>query len=184
MVLFAQSRRRRRRERRLSRKDAPLRTNRKPPAGPPKGHALSPKEQPPSAGRQVLVVLLGLAAIALIVSPLLLIGGPKGVQGKELSEVLTAVGQGSIDGQDASSPPENTTRSRSSAGTRASRRRPPARSAARSSQSREGLRFSRSTTRTWSRSCARAGYGAGTGCSRSDVARRRRAHRRTGTGHR
>jgi cell division protease FtsH len=76
-----------------------LRKNRKPPAGPPKGHALSPKEQPTSVGRQVLVVLLGLAAIALIISPLFLLGGPKGVQGKELSEVLTAVDSGSIDGQ-------------------------------------------------------------------------------------
>jgi len=42
---------------------------------------------------------LGLAAIALIVSPLLLLNRPKGIQGKELSEVLTAVDHGSIDGQ-------------------------------------------------------------------------------------
>ena len=68
-------------------------------AGPPPGHALSPKEEPVPVWRQVLVVVLGLAAIALIVSPLFLLGRPKGVQGKELSEVLTAVDHGSIDGQ-------------------------------------------------------------------------------------
>ena len=76
-----------------------MRKNRKNSAGPPRGHALSPKEQPTPVWRQVLVVLLGLAAIALIVSPLMLIHGPKGIQGKELSEVLTAVDHGSIDGQ-------------------------------------------------------------------------------------
>jgi cell division protease FtsH len=76
-----------------------LKRNRKNPVGPPKGHALSPKDAPVPAWRQVLVVVLGLAAIALIVSPLLLLGRPKGVQGKELSQVLTAVDHGTIDGQ-------------------------------------------------------------------------------------
>jgi hypothetical protein len=50
--------------------------NRKNPV-PPKGHALSPKEQPVPVWRHVLVVLLGLAAIALIVSPLFLLGRPE-----------------------------------------------------------------------------------------------------------
>jgi cell division protease FtsH len=76
-----------------------LKKNRKNPVGPPKGHALSPKDQPVSRWRQVLVIGLGLVAIALIVSPLLLLGKPKGVQGKELSDVLTAVDHGNIDGQ-------------------------------------------------------------------------------------
>jgi cell division protease FtsH len=76
-----------------------MRKNRHNDSGPPPGHALSPKEQPTPLWRHLLVVGLGLAAIALIVSPLLLIGRPKGVQGKELSDVLTAVDHGSIDGQ-------------------------------------------------------------------------------------
>ncbi|HKN88948.1 MAG TPA: hypothetical protein VJ622_01585, partial [Acidimicrobiia bacterium] len=76
-----------------------MKKNRKNPAGPPRGHALSPKEQPVPVWRQLLIVVLGLAAIALIVSPLFLLGRPKGVQGKELSDVLTAVDHGSIDGQ-------------------------------------------------------------------------------------
>jgi cell division protease FtsH len=76
-----------------------LKKNRKNPVGPPKGHALSPKDQPVSRWRHVLVIGLGLVAIALIVSPLLLLGKPKGVQGKELSDVLTAVDHGNIDGQ-------------------------------------------------------------------------------------
>ena len=76
-----------------------MRKNGKNPSGPPRGHALSPKEQPTPLWRQLLVVVLGLAAMALIVSPLLLLGRPKSVQGKELSEVLTAVDHGSIDGQ-------------------------------------------------------------------------------------
>ena len=76
-----------------------MRKNRKKPDGPPRGHALSPKEQPVPVWRHILVVVLGLAAIALIVSPLFLLNRPKGVDGKELSDVLTAVDQGSIDGQ-------------------------------------------------------------------------------------
>jgi cell division protease FtsH len=77
-----------------------LKKNRKTPVGPPKGHALSPKDKPPvPVWRQVLVVALGLAAIALIVSPLFLLGRPKGVEGKELSDVLTAVDHANIDGQ-------------------------------------------------------------------------------------
>ena len=76
-----------------SRKNAP---------GPPKGHALSPKDTPTPVWRQVLLVALGLAAIALIVSPLVLLGRPKAVQGKELSDVLTAVDHGTIDGQSIS----------------------------------------------------------------------------------
>jgi cell division protease FtsH len=68
-------------------------------AGPPPGHALSPKEQPVPIWRQALVVVLGLAAIALIVSPLFLLGRPKGVEGKELSDVLAAVDSGKSDGQ-------------------------------------------------------------------------------------
>src|SRR5581483_9020567 len=76
-----------------------MRKNRKNPSGPPRGHALSPKEQAVPLRKQLLIVLLGLAAIALIVSPILLIKGPKGVTGKELSDVLTAVDKGSIDGQ-------------------------------------------------------------------------------------
>jgi cell division protease FtsH len=76
-----------------------LKRNPKNPTSPPKGHALSPKEEPVSRWRHVLVVVLGLVAIALIVSPLFLLGRPKGVQGKELSEVLTAVDHGTIDGQ-------------------------------------------------------------------------------------
>jgi cell division protease FtsH len=76
-----------------------MRKNRKTAPGPPKGHALSPKEQPVSTRKQALVVVLGLVAIALLVSPLFLVGRPKGVQGKELSEVLTAVDHGTIDGQ-------------------------------------------------------------------------------------
>ena len=75
-----------------------MKKNRKNPAGPPRGHALSPKEQPVPVWRQLLIVVLGLAAIALIVSPLFLLGRPKSVQGKELSDVLTAVDHGSIDG--------------------------------------------------------------------------------------
>jgi cell division protease FtsH len=76
-----------------------LKKNRKNPVGPPKGHALSPKDQPVSRWRHVLVIALGLVAIALLVSPLLLLGRPKGVDGKELSDVLTAVDHGTIDGQ-------------------------------------------------------------------------------------
>jgi cell division protease FtsH len=76
-----------------------LKKNRKPPTGPPKGHALSPKDEPVSVWRHVFVVGLGLAAVALIVSPLFLIGGPKGVQGIELSEALAAVDQGTVKGQ-------------------------------------------------------------------------------------
>src|SRR5688572_29685059 len=72
--------------------------NRKNP-GPPKGHALSPKEEPVSAWRQVLVVGLGLAAIALMVGPLLQLGSPEKVQGKGLSEVLSAVDRGDVDGK-------------------------------------------------------------------------------------
>jgi cell division protease FtsH len=72
--------------------------NRKNP-GPPKGHALSPKEEPVSAWRQVLVVMLGLAAIALLVSPLFLLGSPEKVEGKGLSEVLSAVDRGAVDGK-------------------------------------------------------------------------------------
>jgi cell division protease FtsH len=68
-------------------------------SGPPKGHALSPKEDPVPVWRQVLVVVLGLAAIALIISPLFFLGRPEAVQGKDLSEVLTAVDRGTIDGQ-------------------------------------------------------------------------------------
>ena len=68
-------------------------------AGPPKGHALSPKEEPVSVWRQVLVVGLGLAAIALMVGPLLLLGSPEKVQGKGLSEVLSAVDRGAVDGK-------------------------------------------------------------------------------------
>ena len=41
----------------------------RPPPGPPKGHALSPKDQPPSFRKQALVVVLGLVAIALLVEP-------------------------------------------------------------------------------------------------------------------
>ncbi|HEY0397013.1 MAG TPA: AAA family ATPase, partial [Acidimicrobiia bacterium] len=44
-------------------------------------------------------IALGLVAIALLVSPLLLLGRPKGVDGKELSDVLAAVDHGTIDGQ-------------------------------------------------------------------------------------
>jgi cell division protease FtsH len=73
-----------------------MRKNRKNPA-PPKGHALSPKEEAVPVWRHVLVVVLGLAAIALIVSPLLLLGGPEKVDGRELSEVLTAADRGYID---------------------------------------------------------------------------------------
>src|SRR5579884_3129013 len=75
-----------------------MRKNRKQ-TGPPPGHALSPKEKPTPVWRQVLIVVLGLAAIALIVSPLFLIGRPKSVDGKELSDVLTAVDNGNIDGK-------------------------------------------------------------------------------------
>ncbi|HZQ79028.1 MAG TPA: AAA family ATPase [Acidimicrobiia bacterium] len=75
-----------------------MRKNRKQ-SGPPPGHALSPKEEPTPVWRQVLLVVLGLAAIALIVSPLFLLGRPRGVTGKELSDVLSAVDHGSIDGQ-------------------------------------------------------------------------------------
>jgi cell division protease FtsH len=77
----------------------PLKKTRKNPSGPPKGHALSPKDEPVPVWRQVLVVALGLAAIALILSPLFLLGRPKSVQGKELSEVLAAVDRGTNDGQ-------------------------------------------------------------------------------------
>ena len=75
-----------------------MKKNRKP-AAPPKGHALSPKEERTPVWRQILVVCLGLAAMALIVSPLLLISQPEGVQGVELSEALRAVDQGTVSGQ-------------------------------------------------------------------------------------
>ncbi len=69
-------------------------------AGPPKGHALSPKEQPVPVWRQFLIVGLGIAAIALIVSPLFLLGGgPEKVDGRGLSEVLSAVDRGTVDGK-------------------------------------------------------------------------------------
>ena len=71
--------------------------NRKP--GPPKGHALSPKEQPVPVRRQVLVVVLGLVAIAIIVSPLFLLGRPEKVDGRGLSEVLSAVDRGTVSGK-------------------------------------------------------------------------------------
>jgi cell division protease FtsH len=71
--------------------------NRKP--TPPKGHALSPKEEPVPIWRHVLVVALGLAAIVLIISPLYLLNRPEAVDGKGLSEVLTAVDRGTVDGQ-------------------------------------------------------------------------------------
>ncbi|MEW6473628.1 MAG: AAA family ATPase [Actinomycetota bacterium] len=71
--------------------------NRKP--APPKGHALSPKEEPVPIWRQALLVVLGLAAIVLIVSPLFLLGRPESVRGQGLSEVLAAVDRGSADGQ-------------------------------------------------------------------------------------
>jgi hypothetical protein len=67
-------------------------------AGPPKGHALSPKEQPVPGWRQGLVVVLALAALILIVSPWLLLGRPEKVEGRGLSEVLSAVDRGSVDG--------------------------------------------------------------------------------------
>src|ERR687895_1036964 len=70
--------------------------NRKNP-GPPKGHALSPKEQPVPVWRQVLVVVLALVAVALIVSPLFLLGNPDKVDGRGLSEVLSAVDRGTVD---------------------------------------------------------------------------------------
>jgi cell division protease FtsH len=73
--------------------------NRKHRPAPPPGHALSPREQPVPRWRQVLIVVLGLVAIALIVSPLFLLGRPKTVQGRELSDVLTAADRGTIDGQ-------------------------------------------------------------------------------------
>ena len=76
-----------------------MRKNRKSP-GPPKGHALSPKEQPvPVVRRQVLVVALGLAAIALVMSPLFIVNRPEKVAGRGLSEVLSAVDRGTVDGQ-------------------------------------------------------------------------------------
>jgi cell division protease FtsH len=71
--------------------------NRKP--APPKGHALSPKEEPVPVWRHVLVVALGLAAIALIISPLFLLGRPDEVQGRGLSEVLRAVDGGTVGDQ-------------------------------------------------------------------------------------
>jgi cell division protease FtsH len=74
-----------------------MRKNRK--TTPPKGHALSPKEQPVPVWRNVLVVALGLAAIALIISPLLLLSQPEKIDGRELSEVLTSVDHGLIDGK-------------------------------------------------------------------------------------
>ncbi|HEV8625298.1 MAG TPA: AAA family ATPase, partial [Acidimicrobiia bacterium] len=67
--------------------------------GPPKGHALSPKEERVPVWRQVLVVVLGLAAIALIASPLYFLGRPEKVQGVGLSEVLSAVDRGTVDGK-------------------------------------------------------------------------------------
>ena len=74
-----------------------MRKNRKN-AGPPKGHALSPKEQPVPVWRQALLVGLGLAAVALIVTPALLLDRPDEVDGRDLSEVLTAVDRGTFDG--------------------------------------------------------------------------------------
>ncbi|HEV3365810.1 MAG TPA: AAA family ATPase [Acidimicrobiia bacterium] len=67
-------------------------------AGPPKGHALSPKEQPVPGWRSGLVVVLALAALILIVSPWLLLGRPETVEGRGLSEVLSAVDRGNVDG--------------------------------------------------------------------------------------
>jgi hypothetical protein len=67
--------------------------------GPPKGHALSPKEEPVPIWRQVLVVVLGFVAIVLLVSPLFLMGQPDEVEGRGLSEVLSAVDRGTVDGQ-------------------------------------------------------------------------------------
>jgi cell division protease FtsH len=68
-------------------------------AGPPKGHALSPKEEQAPVWRQVLVVVLGLAACALIVSPLFFLNRPEKVDGRGLSEVLASVDTGKVDGQ-------------------------------------------------------------------------------------
>jgi cell division protease FtsH len=68
-------------------------------SAPPKGHALSPKEEPVPVWRHVVVVLLGLAAVALIISPLVLLGRPEKVEGKDLSEVLAAVDRGTVDNQ-------------------------------------------------------------------------------------
>ncbi|HEX6379611.1 MAG TPA: ATP-dependent metallopeptidase FtsH/Yme1/Tma family protein, partial [Acidimicrobiia bacterium] len=69
-------------------------------AGPPKGHALSPKEQPVPVWRQFLIVGLGIAAIALMVGPLFILGGdPEKVDGRGLSEVLSAVDRGTVDGK-------------------------------------------------------------------------------------
>jgi len=70
--------------------------NRKNPA-PPKGHALSPKEEQAPIRRQILVVVLGLMAIGLIVSPLFLLGRPQKVDGRGLSEVLASVDRGTVD---------------------------------------------------------------------------------------
>jgi cell division protease FtsH len=67
--------------------------------GPPKGHALSPKEEPVPIWRQALVVVLGLVAIVLLVSPLFLMGQPDKVEGRGLSEVLSALDRGTVDGQ-------------------------------------------------------------------------------------
>jgi cell division protease FtsH len=66
-------------------------------AAPPKGHALSPKEEQVPVRRQLLVVVLGLMAIALIVSPLFLLHGPQKVEGRGLSEVLASVDRGTVD---------------------------------------------------------------------------------------
>ena len=66
--------------------------------GPPKGHALSPKEQPVPVWRQALVAVLAVTALVLMASSVLVLTEPHEVSGRELSEVLTAVDRGSLDG--------------------------------------------------------------------------------------
>jgi cell division protease FtsH len=69
------------------------------PGGPPPGHPLSPKPVSESRRKQVLIVAAGLLAIGLLISPLFLLGKPRQVQGRTLSDVLAAVDSGSLDGK-------------------------------------------------------------------------------------
>lgn len=66
---------------------------------PPPGRPLAPNPSPTSTRRQPLVALAGLVAIGLLVAPVFLLGKPRDVTGRTLSEVLTAVDRGSLDHQ-------------------------------------------------------------------------------------
>ncbi|HVW34937.1 MAG TPA: AAA family ATPase, partial [Acidimicrobiia bacterium] len=75
------------------------RNRNRPPAGPPKGHALSPQDAAVPLWRKVLLVVLGLACAALVISPLYtLTHRAAGVQERPLSYALLAVDQGTMDG--------------------------------------------------------------------------------------